>query len=177
PPPATGWRKWTSIAVAAVLVPLSAGQFFGVGPRPPLYLTSSYGLFAVMTTERHEIVIEGSNDGSTWREYEFRFKPGDVHRAPAWVAPHQPRLDWQMWFAALGSYRSNPWFVNFVFRLLEGSPDVLALLDRNPFPDAPPRYIRAPIYDYTFTDRQTRRATGAWWRREPRGTYLRAVSL
>ena len=143
----------------------------------PFRSVNYYGLFAVMTTERHEIVIEGSNDGATWREYEFRFKPGDVHRAPAWVAPHQPRLDWQMWFAALGSYRSNPWFVNFAFRLLEGSPDVLALLDRNPFPDAPPRYMRSLIYAYTFTDRETRRTTGAWWRRDLRGTYLRAVSL
>ena len=81
-----------------------------------------------------------------------------------------------MWFAALGSYRSNPWFVNFVFRLLEGSPETLALLERDPFPGAPPRYIRALVYDYTFTDWQTRRETGAWWRRELRGTYLPAVS-
>ena len=80
-----------------------------------------------------------------------------------------------MWFAALGSYQNNPWFVNFVYRLLEGSPEVIALLDRNPFPGAP-HYIRALVYEYTFTDRQTRRSTGAWWRRELRGTYLSAVS-
>ena len=82
-----------------------------------------------------------------------------------------------MWFAALGSYRNNPWFVNFVLRLLQGSPDVLALLDSDPFPGAPPRYIRALTYDYTFTDLQTRRRTGAWWKREFVGLYLPAVSL
>jgi hypothetical protein len=191
PQPATSRsRYYIAIAVAAILIPISAGeliaQFLGPMPAPlryvqrlfaPLNLTSTYGLFAVMTTTRREIVVEGSNDGSSWREYEFRYKPGDVYRPPPWVAPHQPRLDWQMWFAALSSYQSNPWFVNFIVRLLEGSPEVLALLDRNPFPGAPPRYIRAPIYDYTFTDWKIRRATGAWWRREPRGIYLPPVSL
>ena len=78
----------------------------------PLNLTSNYGLFAVMTTVRHEIILQGSEDGSQWRDYEFPYKPGDVYLAPRWVAPYQPRLDWQMWFAALGSYRNNPWFVN-----------------------------------------------------------------
>jgi hypothetical protein len=130
-----------------------------------------------MTTERREIVVQASNDGLQWRDYEFKYKPGAVNRAPRWVAPHQPRLDWQMWFAALGSYRNNPWFVNFVFRLLQGSPRVLALLGPNPFPTAPPRYIRALVFDYTFTDFETRRATGAWWKRELRGIYLPAVSL
>ena len=162
------------------------GEFFGVMPAPirllqravgPFYLTNTYGLFAVMTTERHEIIVQGSNDGSQWRDYEFKYKPGAVDRAPRWVAPHQPRLDWQMWFAALGSYRNNPWFVNFVFRLLQGSPRVLALLGSNPFPEAPPRYIRALVFDYTFTDFETRRATGAWWKREPRGIYLPAIAL
>jgi hypothetical protein len=100
-----------------------------------------------------------------------------VDRAPRWVAPYQPRLDWQMWFAALGTYRDNPWFVNFVYRLLEGSPPVLALLGPNPFPAAPPRFIRAEIYDYAFTDWHTRRTTGAWWKREHVGSYLPAVSL
>src|SRR5262249_46832935 len=109
--------------------------------------------------------------------YEFKYKPGDVRQAPRWVAPHQPRLDWQMWFAALGNYRGNPWFVNLVFRLLEGSRDVTDLLARNPFPNGPPRFIRALVYDYRFTDWQTGRSTGAWWKREPAGTYLPAVSL
>ena len=182
--------KLITLAVAAVIIPISTGQlmaeFFGGMPAParfaqrvfaPFCLTNTYGLFAVMTTVRHEIIVQGSNDGTQWRDYEFKYKPGPVDRAPRWVAPHQPRLDWQMWFAALGSYRDNPWFVNFVFRLLQGSPDVLALLGPDPFSGSPPRYIRALFYDYTFTDFETRRRTGAWWNREPRGTYLTAVSL
>jgi hypothetical protein len=98
-------------------------------------------------------------------------------RAPRFVAPHQPRLDWQMWFAALSSYRSQPWFQNFLVRLLQGSPDVLALLQRNPFPDHPPRYIRSRLYDYRFTDLPTRRSTGAWWERTEQGLYSPVQSL
>ena len=86
----------------------------------PLRIVNSYGLFAVMTTTREEIIVEGSNDGVTWQAYEFPYKPGDVCRAPPIVAPYQPRLDWQMWFAALGSYQQNRWFVNFMVRLLAG---------------------------------------------------------
>jgi len=130
-----------------------------------------------MTTERDEIIIEGSYDGVEWREYEFRYKPGNVAREPRWNIPHQPRLDWQMWFAALSDYRQNLWFINFCLRLLQGSPDVLALLERNPFPQAPPRYVRAVIYDYRFTDFAARRKTGDWWQREPKGIYLPPVSL
>ena len=124
----------------------------------PFHVVSSYGLFSAMTTERPEIVIEGSDDGEEWREYGFRYKPGDVTRAPRWVAPHQPRLDWQMWFAALG-YPPG-WFPRFVVRLLEGSPEVLALLERNPFPARPPRFVRALLYDYKMTDLRTHRQTG-----------------
>jgi hypothetical protein len=109
--------------------------------------------------------------------YEFKYKAGDTLRPPPWVAPHQPRLDWQMWFAALGSYRSEVWFTSFVVRLLEGSHDVLALLGSNPFPDSPPRYIRALLYEYRFTDVEERRATGAYWRREYKGIYLPPISL
>jgi len=143
----------------------------------PFRIVNSYGLFAVMTTSRPEIIVEGSYDGETWLEYEFKYKPGDVKRAPRWVAPHQPRLDWQMWFAALGNYSHNPWFVNFLVRLLQGSPEVLALLGKNPFPDAPPRYVRALLYDYHFTDFATLRAEGAWWRRELKGWYFPVASL
>ena len=143
----------------------------------PLRTVNSYGLFAVMTTERREIVVEGSNDGTNWLAYEFKYKPGDVNRRPAFVAPHQPRLDWQMWFAALGDYRQNPWFANFCERLLQGSPEVLALLEKNPFPGHPPRYIRAELYDYHFTSFAERRATGAWWKREFIGEYLPPLSL
>jgi hypothetical protein len=93
------------------------------------------------------------------------------------VAPDQPRLDWQMWFAALGRYQQNPWFVVFVYRLLQGSKQVTDLLAANPFPDRPPRYVRAALYQYTFTDLAERRATGHWWKRERQGLYLPEVSL
>ncbi len=130
-----------------------------------------------MTTDRQEIVVEGSDDGETWRTYEFRYKPGDPMKRPAFVAPFQPRLDWQMWFAALSTWQGNPWFQDFCLRLLQGSPPVLDLLANNPFPDHPPRYVRARLYDYTFTDRATRRATGAWWVRAPSGDYMAAAEL
>jgi hypothetical protein len=141
----------------------------------PFRIVGSYGLFSVMTTTRPEIVIEGSDDGRTWREYEFRYKPGDVRRAPRWVAPHQPRLDWQMWFAALGD--PPGWFVRFLERLLEGSPDVLGLLATNPFPAHPPAYVRALLYDYKMADLATHRRTGAWWVRTRVGTYFSACAL
>ncbi len=140
-------------------------------------IINSYGLFAVMTTTRPEIVIEGSNDGTTWLPYEFKYKAGDLARRPAWVAPHQPRLDWQMWFAALGSYQSDPWIVRFMARLLEGSPEVLRLLDRNPFPGTPPHYVRAMLYQYRFTTPAERGSTGACWSRELKGVYVPVVSL
>src|SRR5262249_45693875 len=115
------------------------------------YISNSYGLFAVMTTTRPEIIFEGSNDKVNWLPYEFPYKAGDVNRIPAYVAPFQPRLDWQMWFAALGNYRSNTWMLDLQHRLLDGTPDVLALFSYNPFPDAPPKYVRAELYQYHFT--------------------------
>jgi len=143
----------------------------------PFRSINSYGLFAVMTTSRPEIIVEGSHDGVNWLPYEFRHKPGDVQRRPTFVAPHQPRLDWQMWFAALGDVRSNPWFVNFCYRLLQGKREVLALLEKNPFPGRPPRLIRASLYEYHFTTPDERRATGAWWKRERKGEYCPPLSL
>jgi len=148
-----------------------------VSRQAPFDLVNSYGLFAVMTTARPEIVVEGSNDGDTWQAYEFKYKPGDVSRRPPWVTPYQPRLDWQMWFAALGNYQENRWFVDFMIRLMQGSPDVTALLETNPFSGKPPMYIRAVTYDYRFTDFDTRRTTGNWWMREREGTYFPEVSL
>lgn len=139
---------------------------------------NSYGLFANMTVVRPEIIVEGSNDGANWRPYEFKYKPGDLKRPPALVEPYQPRLDWQMWFAALGDYQNNRWFVNFCVRLMQGSPQVLALMGKNPFPKAPPKYLRATVYYYEFTDMAERRKTGDWWKRA-RGwrIYLPIVSL
>jgi lipase maturation factor 1 len=142
----------------------------------PLHIVSSYGLFAVMTTERNEIVVEGSNDGAEWREYDFLYKPGDVMRRPRWNIPHQPRLDWQMWFAALDNPRYLPWFTRFLERLLANEPTVTALLERNPFPDKPPIYMRAEFYDYTFAGSEEK-AMGRWWDRRLLGLYFPVVEL
>src|SRR6266404_5767587 len=143
----------------------------------PFRTINSYGLFAVMTTTRPEIIVQGSTNGTNWLDYEFKYKPGDTKQRPKFVEPHQPRLDWQMWFAALSNYQQNPWLMNFCVRLLQGKPEVLRLLKRNPFPAAPPRFIRAVVYEYHFTDFATRRRTGAWWRREFKRLYLPAFSL
>jgi len=170
-----------SVAQLALTIQRSAEEFPPVALRAlewlsPLRSVNRYGLFAVMTTRRPEIIVEGSEDGRTWRPYEFRWKPGAVERRPRFVAPHQPRLDWQMWFAALETCQENPWLVNFLGRLLQGEPAVLRLLATNPFPAGPPRYVRTLVYDYRFTDWQTRRRTGAWWRRELQGAYCPIVS-
>jgi len=143
----------------------------------PFEIVNSYGLFAMMTTERPEIIVEGSRDGEIWIPYSFRYKPGDLARAPRWAAPYQPRLDWQMWFAALGNYRENPWFVNFAVKLLEGSPKVRGLLEADPFGGRPPHYVRAMLYDYRFTSAEERRETGNWWASEAKGQYLPPVGL
>jgi hypothetical protein len=143
----------------------------------PFGIVNSYGLFATMTTVRIEIEVQGSDDGTSWETYVFRYKPGDPRRAPRWVAPHQPRLDWQMWFAALGNYRENPWFSNFMYRLLTASPEVLDLLEKDPFGGRPPKYVRALAYEYRFSDIHYREATKMWWRREPKGIYFPLSSL
>ncbi len=143
----------------------------------PFQIANTYGLFASMTTARPEIIVEGSNDGVTWLDYEFPYKPGDLRQPPHWVAPYQPRLDWQMWFAALSDYRASPWFTNLMVRLLQGSPDVLGLFKTNPFPGGPPKYVRAELFDYSFTDFATRRTTGNWWTRQPHGLYFPQISL
>ncbi|MCY3548830.1 MAG: lipase maturation factor family protein [Candidatus Poribacteria bacterium] len=177
------------IAVAAVLLFLLSsirfgGQLFREAQLPdvawiaPFRSVNTYGLFADMTESRPEIIVEGSNDRITWKPYQFRWKPGDLTVPPKWVAPHQPRLDWQMWFAALqGSYRNTPWFLNFMGALLQGKSEVLRLLAENPFPDSPPRYVRATLYDYRFTDLTTKRSEGTWWSREWKRIYCPAISL
>ena len=143
----------------------------------PWRTVNHYGLFAVMTTVRREIEIEGSRDGKNWKPYVFKWKPDDVMRRPAFVEPYQPRLDWQMWFAALGPWRRSPWFLGFMGKILEGNRDVLALLGEDPFPESPPQYLRALIYEYRFTDRAERDATGAWWTRKLLGLYCPVLSL
>ncbi len=130
-----------------------------------------------MTTTRPEIIIEGSSDGRDWRPYEFRWKPGDLRRQPGWVAPYQPRLDWQMWFAALGQPAENPWVNEVCRHLLLNTPEVVRLLAGNPFPGQPPRFVRAILYDYQFTDAATRARTGQWWQRTVIDYYVPPVSL
>ena len=142
----------------------------------PFEVVNAFGLFAAMTTTRAEIVLEGSNDGTTWLPYESKYKPGDPARRPPWVAPHQPRLDWQMWFAALGDYHSNPWILHLMARLLEGSPQVLKLMPGSPFSNATPNYPRAMLYQYHFTTPAERHGTGKWWKRELRGEYVPVIS-
>jgi len=181
-----------AIAVIILTVPLNAWLIFTAfkpdapWPRPlaavygrveAFRIVNGYGLFRVMTKDRREIVVEGSADGIDWLPYEFKWKPGDVQRAPGWCAPHQPRLDWQMWFAALGAPQQNPWFGGLIVRLLQGSRDVSQLLAHNPFPDQPPRYIRAGFYRYRFTTVEEHRQSGAWWKRQELGEYLPTVSL
>jgi predicted DCC family thiol-disulfide oxidoreductase YuxK len=142
----------------------------------PLHIVSPYGLFAVMTTQRDEIVLQGSYDGNEWRDYEFRYKPGDLMRGPPWNIPHQPRLDWQMWFAALEDPRGLRWFPRFLVKLLQNEPKVTALLARNPFPGRPPTYMRAQFYDYHFSNR-AEKANGQWWDRRLLGLYFPEVRL
>jgi predicted DCC family thiol-disulfide oxidoreductase YuxK len=183
---------YAAIIVIIVTVPINAWLIFSAfkpRARPPhalanIYeqleafrIVNGYGLFRVMTKDRCEIVLEGSTEGVEWLPYEFKWKPGDVKRAPGWCAPHQPRLDWQMWFAALESPQQNPWFVGLIVKLLQGSHDVNRLLAHNPFPDKPPRYIRAMFYRYRFTTVSELRQTGAWWKRQELREYLPTVSL
>jgi len=143
----------------------------------PFHLANTYGLFQVMTTERPEIILEGSRDGVDWEAYEFPYKVGDLPTAPPFVAPHQPRLDWQMWFAALSTRDRTPWFIPFCVQLLKGSSDVESLLEKNPFENDPPKYLRAKKYNYRFTTLAEKGASGNWWKREYVGEYLGTISL
>jgi len=135
----------------------------------PLRSINGYGLFRVMTIRRPELILEGSNDGARWEAYDFRYQPDAVEERPRFVAPFHPRLDWQLWFAALAPVESLGWLETLAARLRSGTPEVLALLGRNPFPDAPPRHVRAVLYDYRFSTPEQRRHTGAWWVRERQG--------
>jgi lipase maturation factor 1 len=139
----------------------------------PFHTVNAYGLFASMTTMRPEIIVEGSRDGRTWEAYEFSYKPGPMDRRPAFAGLHMPRLDWQMWFAALGGCQRAQWFHAFMLRLLQGSPAVRDLLHRDPFGDQPPTYIRSTLYLYTFTDM----GSPDWWKRQPMGAYCPPVML
>jgi hypothetical protein len=143
----------------------------------PLLIVNSYGLFASMTTSRPTIVLEGSDDGATWRRYEFRDLPGPAAQPLRWCIPYQPRLDWQIWVAGYGTPAESPWFAGLVHALLRGSPAVLDLLAVNPFPGRPAKYLRAALYDERFADRETHARTGQWWSGRLEGLYYPAVSL
>jgi lipase maturation factor 1 len=141
----------------------------------PFRIANSYGLFAVMTHERYEIEFQGTLDGKTWIAYPFRYKPQAIDKAPGIYAPYQPRFEWNLWFASLGSWQQSRFVVWTEERLLKNEPDVLALFANNPFASAAPREVRAIKYQYWFTDMRTKRETGNWWRREDLGQYAPAL--
>ena len=143
----------------------------------PLLIVNPYGLFATTTTTRPVLAIEGSNDGRTWREYALPFLPGPVDRAPRWSIPLQPRLDWQLWFAAYGGIGQNQWLERLLEALLAGQPQVTALFAKLPFPDTPPRQVRVMLYDYRFADNRDEDARVAWWSRRQEGIVYPAVTL
>ncbi|HEY2387055.1 MAG TPA: lipase maturation factor family protein [Candidatus Binatia bacterium] len=186
PPPRHG-RLRTALfaALTLVVVPVSIVPFLpflsrsaarapALGPvRDVIEATravNAYHLFAQMTLVRREVVIEGSADGTAWQSYELRYKPGDPDRAPPFVAPHQPRVDFQLWFLPLGGRLQARYFDTLLARLLTKPAAVAPLFARDPFPDTPPKLLRVALYRYRFSDAPTRRATGDWWTRELLGT-------
>jgi hypothetical protein len=160
---------------------LSPGQVMNTEYNP-FHLVGTYGAFGSITRTRYEVVVEGTADASPgpatqWREYEFKGKPGDPARMPPQIAPYHLRLDWLMWFAAMSDYYDHPWFIHFVGKLLQGDAATLSLIRSNPFPDHPPRFIRAELYEYHFTTPAEHSKTGMWWKRSLSGTYFPTVSL
>src|SRR5437016_9914859 len=142
-----------------------------VSALEPFRVANRYGLFAVMTRGRYEIEFQGSDDGQTWIVYPFRFKPQDPAKPPGIYAPYQPRFDWNLWFASLSSWRQEPIVVRTEQRLLRGDTDVVLLFAGNPFPHAPPRQVRAVIWQYWFTIPAEKRSLGTWWKRQQLGLY------
>lgn len=148
----------------------------------PLHLVNTYGAFGSVTRKRYEIIIEGTTEESItpdteWKAYEFKGKPGDPSRIPPQIAPYHLRLDWQIWFAAMSSIRSNPWLLRFIVKLLKDDKPCLKLLRDNPFKRKPPKYIRARLFHYEFTSREERKETENWWKRSFEGIYLPPQSL
>ncbi len=177
---------WKPIGAAAVLVWIFYATVIPYVPAAgslaaparllaPFRIANQYGLFAVMTRARYEIEFQGSRDGKTWIAYPFRYKPQDPAERPGIYAPYQPRFDWNLWFASLGSWQEYPWVVSTETRLLEGSPDVLALFRRDPFAGSPPRQVRAVLWQYGFTTPAEKKKTGSWWWRRWLGEYAPGV--
>ena len=184
------WHDVIVVAVAAVVATLSYRPVANLLSRhqmmnttfDPLRLVNSYGAFGSVTRVRREVVVEGTTDevltsATVWREYGFKAKPGDPRRRPRQFAPYHLRIDWLMWFLPLSPRYGHAWFRPFLARLLTNDPDTIKLLRTNPFPTAPPAYVRARLYRYRFTTGAERRATGAWWHRDPIGDYVRPQRL
>jgi hypothetical protein len=184
------WFTGVAVAVTALVVGLSFWPVRNLISRRqrmnmafnPLHLVNTYGAFGSISRIRMEVVIEGTDDpeitaATVWKEYEFKGKPGATHRLPRQWAPYHLRLDWLMWFAALSPAYALPWLGPFIVRLLQNDPATLRLLRHNPFPDAPPRYVRARSYQYRFTTWRELRRERAWWHRSLRGEYLPPVAL
>ena len=148
----------------------------------PFHLVNTYGAFGSVTRKRYEIILEGTTDSqldenTEWKAYEFRAKPGDPKRRPPQMAPYHIRLDWQMWFAAMTSWHSHPWFLRLVSKLLQNDKATIDLLKSNPFPDEPPRYIQARLFHYRYTTRHEHKQTGDWWKPMYVKEYLRPTAL
>jgi lipase maturation factor 1 len=172
------WLLYANIFL--ILVQVLRGSPFPAKPvalLEPFRVANQYGLFGRMTWKRYEIEFQGSDDGTNWVVYPFRNKPQNPAEAPRIYAPYQPRFDWNLWFASLGEWRENPWVLRVEKSLLTNNRDVVALFAANPFPDHPPKQIRAVLWQYWFTDRATKRATGMWWRREYLGLYAPSLEL
>jgi lipase maturation factor len=169
------------LSIPPVLNMVSPDQIMNYNYNP-LHLVNTYGAFGGITRPRYEVIVEGTAEpvltsSTVWRAYEFKGKPGDPGRRPPQIAPYHLRLDWLMWFAAMSSYNDHPWFVHFLAKLLEGDRATLGLLLTNPFPDHPPRYVRAQLYEYHFTSSEERNKTGHWWKRQFVSDYFPPVSL
>jgi uncharacterized membrane protein YphA (DoxX/SURF4 family) len=171
----TFFLAWVFYAMAFLMMrQISPGLPLPAKPAAvlePFRIANSYGLFGRMTWARYEIEFQGSNDGADWVAYPFRYKPQNLHEAPGIYAPYQPRFEWNLWFASLGTWRENPFVIRTEEQLLLNTPDVLALFRCNRFAQSRPKLVRSVVWQYWFTDRAAKRATGQWWRREFRGLY------
>jgi lipase maturation factor len=189
-PPAPVWFGAAVIGLTALVTILSYYPVRNMASRyqamnasfDPFHLVNTYGAFGSVSRRRYEVIVEGTAEAAVtadteWHEYEFKAKPGDPRRMPPQVAPYHLRLDWLMWFLPLSPIYGEGWFVPFLSALLRGDRAVLALMGRNPFPDAPPPYVRARLYLYRYTSWHERRQTGAWWERVPAGDFVGPVRL
>jgi lipase maturation factor 1 len=166
----------TTFQLLNMLVPGLPFPAAPVAALEPFRIANQYGLFAVMTSGRYEIEFQGSNDGQNWTAYPFRYKPQVLNERPRIYAPYQPRFDWNLWFASLGDWQQNEIVPLTEERLLQNSHDVLNLFRSNPFANAPPKYVRAVLWQYWFTSMAERRSTGNWWRRQLLGLYAPEIT-